>query len=361
MSSSKLLSILKTNGDLQPIALGESLRRLTARAMCMQKRRLSLTFFRPVQHGVPTKSGPKLITHRIQLALQENPDWVVIKSDVKNAFNSISRRSMLDQLSTAFPDLANHANRMYEESSSLLFMQGSSPIVISSEEGVHQGDSLGRALFAITIQPVLLNLEKDHLQIHVLAYLDDVFLLGNATDVLCAFHNLKRAFSSISLEITSHKCEIFCSSSTVAINESAGIPVNYQGSLFLGTPIGSSSFAESLCSTIAQSGNTLCDQLTKLGDIQSAMLLLRHCHVPKLDYLAQTGFPGQLTQAAKIHDTQMHNTFSNLLGYVRLDDSMWQQASLPIRLGGFGMTLLTSVSQHAFVASRAHAIIELSF
>ncbi|XP_062518004.1 uncharacterized protein LOC134193210 [Corticium candelabrum] len=185
-----------------------------------------------------------------------NPDWVVIKSK-KNAFNSISRRSMLDQLSTAFPDLANHASQMYGESSSLLFMQESSPIVISSE-GVHQGDPLGPALFAITIQPVSLDLEKDHPQIHVLAYLDDVFLLGNATDVLCAFHDLKGAFSSISLEIANHKCEIFCPSSTVAINESAGIPVNYQGSLFLGTPIGSSLFVESPCSIIAQSGNTLC-------------------------------------------------------------------------------------------------------
>ena len=60
-------------------------------------------------------------------------------------------------------------------------------------------------------------------------------------------------------------------------------------------------------------------------------------------------------------DTQLHNTFSNLLGYDQLDDSMWQQASLPIRLGGFGMTLLTSVSQRAFVASWAHTIIELLF
>ena len=163
---------------------------------------------------------------------------------------------MLDQLLTAFPDLANHANQMYGESSSLLFMQESSPIVISY--GVHQGTLLGPALFAIAIQPVLLDLEKDHPQIYVLAYLDDVFLLGNATDVLCAFHDLKRAFSSISLEIANHKCEIFCPSSTVAINESAGIPVNYQGSLFFGTPIGSSLFVESSCSTIAQSGNALC-------------------------------------------------------------------------------------------------------
>ncbi len=257
--------------------------------MCMQKKEAFADFFLPVQHGVATKSGPELITYHIQLALQENPDWVVIKSDVKNAFNSISRKSMLDQLSTAFPDLANHANQMYGESSSLLFMQESSPLAISSE-GVHQGDPLGPALFAIAIQPVLLDLEKDHPQIHILACLDDVFLLENATDVLCAFHDLIRAFSSISLEIANHKCEIFCPSSAVAINESAGIPVNYQGSLFLGTSIGSSSFAESSCSTIAESGNTLCDQLTKLEDIQSAMLLLRHCHVPKLDNLARTFF-----------------------------------------------------------------------
>ena len=102
-------------------------------------------------------------------------------------------------------------------------------------------------------------------------------------------------------------------------------------------------------------------QTDRQTDRQTVMLLLRHCHVPKLDYLARTVFPGQLNQAAKIHDTQLHNTFSNLLGYDQLDDSMWQQASLPIRLGGFGMTLLTSVFQHTFVASWTHTIIELPF
>ena len=125
---------------------------------------------------------------------------------------------MIDQLSTAFPDLAYCANQMYGKSSLLLFMQESSPIVVSSEEGVHQRDPLGPALLpCIAIQPVLLDLEKDQfiLRFYVLAHLDDVFLLGNAIDVLCAFHDLKRAFSSISLEIANHKCEILDSSQSL--------------------------------------------------------------------------------------------------------------------------------------------------
>ena len=113
----------------------------------MHEKEAFADFFCPVEHRVATESGPELITHHIQLALQENTDWVVTKSDVKNAFNSISRRSMLDQSSTAFPDLAKHANQMYGECSLLLFMQESSPIAISSE-GVHQGNSLRPALLA---------------------------------------------------------------------------------------------------------------------------------------------------------------------------------------------------------------------
>ena len=63
---------------------------------------------------------------------------------------------MLNEVSKAFPDLFSHIQQMYGYSSSLIYLQRSSSIVIPSQEGVHhQGDPLGPVLFATAIHPIL--------------------------------------------------------------------------------------------------------------------------------------------------------------------------------------------------------------
>ena len=308
-----------------------------------------------------TKCGTELIAHHISLTLESNPNWIVLKSDVKNAFNSVSRDQIMEQVSLTFPELYNHVIQMYGKPSSLVFMQGSSTIVIPSEEGVHQGDPLGPVLFAMAIHPVLTKIQKSHSQVRVLAYLDDVFLLGGAKSVLAAFHDLKETFSTINLFIADKKCKIFSQSSSTAVEGFEEIPVSCEGALLLGSPIGSMSFVTSSCATIAQSKLSLCDQLTKLDDVQSAMLLLRCCYVPNRNHLARTVHPDLLVHASTIHDSRTKETFSHLLGYDMVDDRIWHQASLPIRMGGFGMIPMLSMRQPAFVASWANAFTELPF
>ena len=46
-SSSRLIALPKSNGDIRPIAVGEAIRRLTARAICQQKKELFSSFFCP--------------------------------------------------------------------------------------------------------------------------------------------------------------------------------------------------------------------------------------------------------------------------------------------------------------------------
>ena len=305
--------------------------------------------FCPIQHGVSTKCGTELIAHHISLTLESNPNWIVLKSDVKNAFNSVSRDQIMEQVSLTFPELYNHVIQMYGKPSSLVFMQGSFTVVIPSEEGVHQGDPLGPVLFAMAIHPVSTKIQKSHSQVRVLAYLDDVFLLGGAKSVLAAFYDLKETFSTINLFIADKKCKIFSQSSSTAVEGFEEIPVSCERALFLGSPIGSMSFVTSSCATIAQSKLSLCDQLTKLDDVQSAMLLLRCCYVPNLNHLARTVYPDLLVHASTIHDSRTKETFSHLLGYDMVDDRIWHQASLPIRMGGFGMIPMLSMRQPALL------------
>ncbi|XP_062498931.1 uncharacterized protein LOC134176271 [Corticium candelabrum] len=195
---------------------------------------------------------------------------------------------MINQVFASFPDIAFHVFKMYSGFGDLIVSKGSSTVKISSQEGVHQGDPLGPVLFSIAIHPLLLKLQSNQAGIMVLAYLDDIFLLGPPNEAMVAFENLRSDFSSIGLEISSSKCEVFSSSSGIKLlgDQISSIPTTSTGTTILGVPIGCPSFIQSHCSSFADSGNLLCDQLVELEDPQSAMLLLRHCHVPRMTHLA---------------------------------------------------------------------------
>ena len=94
-----------------------------------------------------------------------------------------------------------------------------------------------------------------------------------------------------------------------------------EGAIFLGSLIGTASFVTSSRTTKAESKISLCNQLAKLDYVQSAMLLLRCCHVPSLNHLARTLQPELLIPASTIHDSKTKETFSQLLGCEMVADS----------------------------------------
>ena len=194
-------------------------------------------FFSPIQHGVAAECGTELITHHIGLLLEHNPDWVVLKTDVKNAFNSISRQQIMEQVAKSFPGVYNHVVQMYEKVSPLVFMQGSTPVIIASAEGVHQGDPLGPILFASAIHSNLINLQEEHSKVCFLAYLDDVFIMGHPSDIQPAFQALKQKFSAIGLSIVDHKCEIYCPSSSASLEGFDNTSVSHDGIIIWAHPL----------------------------------------------------------------------------------------------------------------------------
>ena len=81
--------------------------------------------------------------------------------------------------------------------------------------------------------------------------------------------------------------------------------------------------------------------------------------MPRLNHLARTVCRSLLSEAAEIHDLQTRSVFSSLLSCDHLSDSVWWQASLLIRLGGFGLSSVKSVSPCAFLGSWVQALVYL--
>ncbi|XP_062510478.1 uncharacterized protein LOC134186508 [Corticium candelabrum] len=283
-------------------------------------------FFSPLQHGVSTEVGTDLLLHHIQILLEANSDWIALKTDAKNAFTSIHRSHLPQQVMKSFHILTNHVMQMYSGFCSLVFLQYNVPVILSSKEGIHQGDPLGPVLFSLGIQQTLVDLQSNFQAVRVLAYLDDVFLVGPAKHVLDAFSTLQPEFFKIGLEIQEAKCEIYCSHDKEDTSSEYTIHVSSEGIMILGTPIGKREYVARACSTIAEKMNDLCRQLVDLDNVQASMLLLRYCHTTRLNHLARGTSPETLEQAATIHDKQTKSMFSRLLGNVNISGNMWNQA-----------------------------------
>jgi hypothetical protein len=76
--------------------------------------------------------------------------WVLLKIDMANAFNTVSRKAVLQEAGGHCPTLFNYLRFNYQLHAPL-FCGGE---VLSSQAGVHQGCPLGPVGFALAIHPI---------------------------------------------------------------------------------------------------------------------------------------------------------------------------------------------------------------
>ena len=102
--------------DIRPIAVGESLRRLVGKCLCQITKRKASDYFSPHLFGVACPSSAEKIVHGLRSCIEEHQnehDFVVMKIDLRNAFNLVSCQALLDECSAHFPELLQWAAWCY--------------------------------------------------------------------------------------------------------------------------------------------------------------------------------------------------------------------------------------------------------
>ena len=171
--------------DVRPIAVGEALRRLTGKCLCYK----ASEFFQPLQFGVACASSSEKVVHGFRSYMDkhwEDDDFTVVKVDMCNALNLVSRQAILDECALHFPELLPWATWCYAAHPLLWHPMGG---CIFSETGVQQGDPPGPLLFALVQQKILNAIGADDDCIHILYqawYLDDGTLAGKKSAILRA-------------------------------------------------------------------------------------------------------------------------------------------------------------------------------
>ena len=149
-------------------------------------------------------------SHRTPECCWRHPERGILKTDISNAFNCVSRCHLLEEVASHFPEIHTNVRQMYGVSSPLLYFNGKSTSVIVSEEGVQQGDTLGTFLFALSIHPGIDRIQsKIYNDLTILVYLDDIFVIGHTNQFDSLLNYLRADLKAINLKICDRKCEIY--------------------------------------------------------------------------------------------------------------------------------------------------------
>ena len=337
-----------------PIAVGEALRRLTGKCLCIITKPKATDFFAPLQYGVACTAGAEKVIHGVRSCIKEHwidDNFTVCKVDMSNAFNCVSRQALLEECAVHFPELLPWVGWCYGSQPTLWHPLGQ----LSSEVGVQQGDPLGPLLFSLVLHKVVSYIAQDRECLPLLFngwYLDDGVLLGHSQAVNRALTLIQEMGPSLGLFVNVSKCELF------GCGDLSSFPPEMKVSqvpnlVILGAPIGDLIFCAKFVAQKRADAAVLLSQLAEVGaeDPQVAFLLLRQCAAfCKLVHLARSAPPSHIAEGLALFDKDVRQCFAECTA-VDAADVEWMQAQLSLSRGGLGLRSLSSHCVAAYLAS----------
>ena len=144
---------LDKNPGLQPIGIGEVLRRIAGKVVVTHFRTEIVTLVGSLQVCAGQEAGCESIIHAMQAIYEDETCQAVLLVDVSSAFNSINRNVFLHNVAIMCPAIAVYVKNCYCLHSRHFIIGGNA---IRSCEGTTQGDPIAMAVYAIAIIPMIL-------------------------------------------------------------------------------------------------------------------------------------------------------------------------------------------------------------
>ncbi|XP_026741618.1 uncharacterized protein LOC113503735 [Trichoplusia ni] len=270
-----LCALRKRDGGIRPIAVGTTYRRMAAKICCKFYGEIISKKFQPLQLGYGSKGGCEAAVHALPTFLNSGKGEVVLKVDIKNAFNSVNRDTLLAEAKNELPQIYSFLWQCYRHPSKLLYRDN----LLEPAVGCQQGDPLGPVIFSLAIHPIIRQLNSKL----NFWYLDDGTLGGDVDTVLNDYLFFLNKFNSIGLDLNISKCEIFLCDGTDrqqtlskfnAIAPSIKI-VDEISLRLLGSPIYEDSFQNFVNEKI-QNFKNISNRLLQIN-MHSAITLIRFC------------------------------------------------------------------------------------
>ncbi|KAL0225992.1 hypothetical protein P9112_013316 [Eukaryota sp. TZLM1-RC] len=189
---------------LRPIAIGESFSRILASLVFNRIGKKAKKFFSPFQFGIKTIDGASSAALSSDVFFNSSDSNYIFNLDFKNAFNSVSRSSILPLLQKHFPEVEPFFYSFYGKSSTLVYEN----FDLLSSSGVKQGDPLGPFFFCLAIHPLMCELKEKFPELDIAAYMDDISVIAPITILKQIATFIQQRYEDIGLSLNVSKCLI---------------------------------------------------------------------------------------------------------------------------------------------------------
>ena len=347
-----LCALAKKDGGIRPIAVGNSLRRLATKVVLSPITAELREQLQPTQLGVGTPAGCEAALRATRAFIEgSNSPKIILKIDLKNAFNTIRRDRILTAVRENIPEAYSLFHQAYGAESTLYHGRAS----FSSATGLQQGDPAGPALFSLTIDELIKSLSAE---LNVW-YLDDGTMGDTADKVLDDLDSLVVGFPELGAELNGSKCELSFINHTeeqqariiqlfqLRLPSIKIIPIDQLD--LLGSPLTDAGVPRLLeeKQSILECITSRLEQI----DAHPALILLKNCFaMPKLMYILRTSTAYKFPESLKALDESIRKSLTGITN-TDISETSWQQARLPVRFGGLGVRTSEHLSACAFLAS----------
>ena len=405
MGDLRLVGLEKPDGGLRPIGIPAALRRLAGRCLMHdQSKAMADVFTRtavppemhvaagfdhdepcnvPLQLGVGLAGGAEIGIATLRLHLEMNPTHAVCSDDKRNGFNAISRKATFAGLRRWFPRLVPTA-RLWYSRRRRLFVNSQLAVdedgnLFFSEEGCAQGDPLGPFLWSVGYHQVLLETQARNPTALIVAYLDDTYQADvpkKALECMLTGTEQSEAVCNVSSnlakqEVWSPEGDLSCmpptlrGAPTAPPHEASGYAGGrLPGFKCLGAFIGEAEWCRAKLVQRVEKHLAKLPRVSELRDtrklntsLQCQLSIARFCANTQLTYFLRTMPPSVTDAAAERHDELIarafHATIVTSASTEQERRHAEQQARLPVRMGGMGLTQMHPIRPAAWVGTWA--------
>eukprot|EP01034_Spumella_vulgaris_P034977 gene34977-43132_t len=311
--------------DLRPIAMGNVWRKLVSKSVQFVYRGDHSQIFEAYQFGAGAKLGAET-QHIVKNAIKDNPDWVRVKVDCKNAFNIILRKKLLEAVAKYCPGMyewvkVNHINvtKLWHTCAELAKTDAD---FLTSEEGVQQGEVGGPVNSCLAIQQIL---EDLNLMLigkgggALYAYMDDLIMLGSLQTVCEVWPVLVEKLCEVGLKVNTKKCHAYheriLSMGKCTLPEE--VTLREDGIVMVGVPVGTEQF---VYDHWLREFEDIKEEITKVCQYEDTQVALL--------FLSKSGSLGPVIDAA------LRMGLQHVLKKTEpLTDEQWAQATLATKDG----------------------------
>jgi hypothetical protein len=335
------------------------------------------------QLGNAISGGAEILIHSVRTLLELHPEYGVLKIDVENAFNSISRSSVLNALSKVLPETVAYNEMTLRRTTSVIYNDRKADLCmnVSMTTGVCQGNPTSSMNFNVTQAPILRNLREMYGDVFILSFHDDHYAIGTDETLLALLDDLDREFATIGLKRNDSKSQYYCKMPTSDDISSAfhekGVSIvpPRAGITVAGSPVGSDDFITSaVLKVVEESINSQLDKLRRVllrptpyvqGDLHMVFTILRLCMPAQLNHLLRTCPPACSSVAAARLDNILQQFVIDIMDaekYITMAEReiggefrkiMLSRIHLAIRHGGLGIVSSVNVLKGAYLGSLA--------